>query len=117
MSTGVLERFMEIVEATNLSKPQEEFVTAILSLLAVRLSRTSPAEREQTLRMIEEDGAFLRLAEMPPRICARDRIPAAYSQRDFVSAGGLMSYGTDIPTARRSRPGRPTLSAKRTVTA
>ena len=28
---------------------------------------------------------------------ARDRIPAAYSQRDFVSAGGLMSYGTDIP--------------------
>jgi putative ABC transport system substrate-binding protein len=30
-------------------------------------------------------------------LTARDRIPAAYSQRDFVSAGGLMSYGTDIP--------------------
>ena len=23
--------------------------------------------------------------------------PAAYTQRDFVEAGGLMSYGTDIP--------------------
>jgi len=27
---------------------------------------------------------------------ARDRIPATYAVRDFVEAGGLMSYGTDI---------------------
>jgi putative ABC transport system substrate-binding protein len=30
-------------------------------------------------------------------LTARDRIPAAFSQREFVSAGGLMSYGTDTP--------------------
>jgi len=29
-------------------------------------------------------------------LTARDRIPAAYAVRDFVAAGGLMSYGTDI---------------------
>jgi len=29
-------------------------------------------------------------------LTARDRIPAAYSIRDFVAAGGLMSYGTDL---------------------
>ena len=28
-------------------------------------------------------------------LAARDRTPAAYSQRDFPTAGGLMSYGTD----------------------
>jgi putative tryptophan/tyrosine transport system substrate-binding protein len=29
-------------------------------------------------------------------LAAHDRIPAAYSIRDFVAAGGLMSYGTDL---------------------
>jgi len=29
-------------------------------------------------------------------LTAHDRIPAAYSIRDFVVAGGLMSYGTDL---------------------
>ena len=29
-------------------------------------------------------------------LTTRDRIPAAYAQRDFVAAGGLMSYGTDL---------------------
>jgi putative ABC transport system substrate-binding protein len=29
-------------------------------------------------------------------LAARDRISATYSNRDFVAAGGLMSYGTDV---------------------
>jgi putative tryptophan/tyrosine transport system substrate-binding protein len=29
-------------------------------------------------------------------LAARDRIPATYANHDFVAAGGLMSYGTDL---------------------
>jgi putative ABC transport system substrate-binding protein len=30
-------------------------------------------------------------------LSSRERIPAAYAARNYVAAGGLMSYGTDIP--------------------
>jgi putative ABC transport system substrate-binding protein len=63
----------------------------------------------------EIDAAFAAMARAPPdalfvapdqffgsrrgqfsTLATRDRIPAAYSNRDFAAAGGLMSYGTDI---------------------
>jgi putative tryptophan/tyrosine transport system substrate-binding protein len=34
-------------------------------------------------------------------LTARDRIPATYSDRDIVEAGGLMSYGTDFSEMSR----------------
>jgi putative ABC transport system substrate-binding protein len=34
-------------------------------------------------------------------LTARHTIPATYAQRDFVEAGGLMSYGTNIADAFR----------------
>jgi putative tryptophan/tyrosine transport system substrate-binding protein len=34
-------------------------------------------------------------------LTARDRIPAAYADRDIVEAGGLMNYNTDVTDSYR----------------
>ena len=45
---------------------------------------------------VAPDGFFNSRAVQFATLTARDRIPASYAQRDFVSVGGLMSYGTDL---------------------
>ena len=46
---------------------------------------------------VAPDGFFTGRPIQFVTLAAHHRIPAAYTQRDFVEAGGLMSYGTDIP--------------------
>jgi putative tryptophan/tyrosine transport system substrate-binding protein len=42
------------------------------------------------------DAFFVSRAVQFATLTARDRIPATFSIRDYVAAGGLMSYGTDF---------------------
>jgi ABC-type uncharacterized transport system substrate-binding protein len=46
-------------------------------------------------------GFFLTQRERIAALAARHRIPAIYVQRDFVEAGGLMSYAPSIPDTYR----------------
>jgi putative ABC transport system substrate-binding protein len=46
---------------------------------------------------VAPDGFFSGRPVQFVTLAAHHRVPAAYTQRDFVEAGGLMSYGTDIP--------------------
>jgi putative ABC transport system substrate-binding protein len=57
---------------------------------------TLARERPDAL-YVAPDSFFTSRRGQLATLTARDKILAAYSQRDFVSAGGLMSYGTDIP--------------------
>jgi putative tryptophan/tyrosine transport system substrate-binding protein len=52
-------------------------------------------ERPDAL-FVAADGFFASRRVQFATLTARDRIPAAYGNREFVAAGGLMSYGTDI---------------------
>jgi putative ABC transport system substrate-binding protein len=47
------------------------------------------------------DAFFVSRAVQFVTLTARERIPATYSLRDYVTAGGLMSYGTHIADAFR----------------
>jgi putative ABC transport system substrate-binding protein len=55
-----------------------------------------PARDRPDALLVGTDGFFVNRRVQLANLMARDRIPAAYSQRDFPAVGGLMSYGTDI---------------------
>jgi putative ABC transport system substrate-binding protein len=46
--------------------------------------------------VVVPDAFFASRAVQFATLTTRDRIPAAYTIRDYVAAGGLMSYGTDL---------------------
>ena len=56
---------------------------------------TLESDRPDAL-FVAPDAFFASRAVQFVTLAARDRIPATYSERDTVAAGGLMSYGTDL---------------------
>jgi ABC-type uncharacterized transport system substrate-binding protein len=56
---------------------------------------TLMSERADAL-FVANDGFFTSRRVQFATLAAHHRIPASFSVRDFVEAGGLMSYGTDV---------------------
>ena len=57
-------------------------------------------ERPDAL-FVGNDSVFVSRRVQFVTLAARDRIPAAYSNRDYAEAGGLMTYGTKVADAYR----------------
>ena len=56
----------------------------------------SLAQERPDALFVAADAFFSTRARQFITLAARDRIPATYSLRDYVIAGGLMSYGADL---------------------
>ena len=61
-----------------------------------RCGLCQPCARAPRRPLVAPDAFFTSRRVQFATLAARDRIPAAYADRDFVAAGGLMSYGTDL---------------------
>jgi putative tryptophan/tyrosine transport system substrate-binding protein len=76
---------IQILKATTISE-----IDAVFAAIA--------RERLDAL-FVGPDGFFTSRHAQFATLTARDSIPAAYARREFTTAGGLMSYGTDLADA------------------
>ena len=84
----------DVQEAARLIGLQTHVVNASTSLEIDAVFATLARERPDAL-FISPDAFFTSRSVQLANVAARERIPAAYANRDHVVAGGLMSYGTD----------------------
>jgi putative ABC transport system substrate-binding protein len=59
------------------------------------------AEKHTEALVVANDPFFDSLRGELAKLAARDAIPAIYPGREYVAAGGLISYGPDLPDAAR----------------
>jgi putative tryptophan/tyrosine transport system substrate-binding protein len=58
-------------------------------------------ERRASALLVNTDPFFLARRDQFVSLAARNGMPAIYAQREFVAAGGLISYGASLADAYR----------------
>jgi putative tryptophan/tyrosine transport system substrate-binding protein len=58
-------------------------------------------QRQAGALLVGNDSFFFARTDQLMALASRHAVPAIYFQREFVTAGGLISYGTNIPAAYR----------------
>ena len=90
----------DVQEAARVIGLQTDVLNASTSREIDAIFATLARERPDGL-FVAPDAFFLSRRVQFATLAARDRIPAIYSNRNYVSAGGLMSYGTDFADSYR----------------
>jgi putative ABC transport system substrate-binding protein len=90
----------EVREAASALGLQIEVVNAS-TIEEINAAFAALARKRADALFVGGDALFTSRRVQLATLAARDRIPAAYSQRDFPAAGGLMSYGTNVTDAWR----------------
>jgi putative ABC transport system substrate-binding protein len=85
---------------------------AALDLVALRVVASTPAQLgaavEQIVRqrsqavVVVSDGMYFAERARLQELMQTTRLPVAYALRDHVAAGGLLSYGADLPASYRN---------------
>jgi putative tryptophan/tyrosine transport system substrate-binding protein len=95
------ERVVSEARAAASAMGQQIEVFYVSSAREIETAFTTLVERGAGALLGGFGGFFLTQRERIAALAARHRIPAIYVQRDFVEAGGLMSYAPSIPDTYR----------------
>ena len=71
----VMRKLLDVIEAAEWVDADQEFVGVAASLLALAISRLAPAEREHTLKCIENYGSLRRAVQRYPNASPYPRTP------------------------------------------
>jgi putative ABC transport system substrate-binding protein len=89
---GAIQGTQEAAAATGLQLR----ILNVTTIAEIDAAFASFAQEGPNALFVAADSFFSSRAVQFITLTARDRLPAAYGNRDFVTAGGLMSYGADL---------------------
>jgi putative tryptophan/tyrosine transport system substrate-binding protein len=95
------ERFVSQLRAAALAVGQQLIVLDVSSGGEIETAFTTLVQRGAGALLVGSGGFVFSQRERIVALAARHSIPAIYSSREAVAAGGLMSYGPSIPDAYR----------------
>jgi len=95
------ERFVSEVRAAASAVGQQLIVLYVTSDREIETAFTTLVQRGADALHAGIGSLMLSQRERIVALAARHRIPAIYTYRDYVAAGGLMSYGTSVNDAYR----------------
>ncbi len=93
--------FVSQLRAAALAVGQELIILDVNSDREIETAFTTLVERGAGALIWGPGAGLFPLRERVVALTARHRIPAMYVLRDYVAAGGLMSYGTSVTEANR----------------
>jgi ABC-type uncharacterized transport system substrate-binding protein len=95
------ERFVSQLRAAALAVGQQLIVLYVSTGGEIETAFTTLVQRGAGALLVGSGGFVFSQRERIVALAARHSIPAIYSSREAVAAGGLMSYGPSIPDAYR----------------
>jgi ABC-type uncharacterized transport system substrate-binding protein len=95
------ERFLSEVQAAASAMGQQIEVLYVGSDREIETAFTTLVQRGAGALQVGVGSLLLSKRERIAALAARHRIPAIYGQRDYVEAGGLISYAPSIPDSFR----------------
>jgi putative ABC transport system substrate-binding protein len=92
---------LKIAQTAAVALGEEILVARVSSDGDLQDAFRSFAERRAGAVLISGDALFMGQRQLLSTLAARHALPTIHFAREFVAAGGLMSYGTSIPDAYR----------------